>query len=41
MPDSMMFNTPYHLLKTGVDYRTQLLIEDIIKVQTHNNAYKK
>ena len=27
MPDSMMFNTPYHLLKIGVDYRTKLLID--------------
>ena len=31
MPDSMIFNTPYHLLKEGVDYRTQLLIEDLRK----------
>jgi hypothetical protein len=29
MPDSMMFNTPYHLLKIGVDYRTRKLIIDI------------
>jgi len=29
MPDTMMFNTPYHLLKKGVEYRTELLIEDI------------
>jgi len=29
MPDSMMFNTPYHLSKKGVDYRTSLLISDI------------
>ncbi|HVU55987.1 MAG TPA: hypothetical protein VHD83_13075 [Puia sp.] len=29
MPDSLMFNTPYHLDKTGVDYRTTLLIEDL------------
>ncbi|HTE32374.1 MAG TPA: hypothetical protein VK666_18465 [Chryseolinea sp.] len=29
IPDTMMFNTPYHLSKEGVDYRTQLLIEDI------------
>jgi hypothetical protein len=28
MPDSMMFNSIYHLNKTGVDYRTQLFIED-------------
>ena len=41
MPDVMMFNTSYHLLKKGVDYRTELLIEDIKKVRTHNNVYKK
>ena len=29
MADSLMFNTPYHLNKNGVEYRTQLLIEDI------------
>jgi hypothetical protein len=29
MHDSLMFNTPYHLNKTGVDYRTELLIEDL------------
>ena len=28
-PDTLFFNTPYHLLKKGVDYRTHLLIEDI------------
>ena len=38
MPDTMMFNTPYHLLKKGVDYRTKLLIEDIKKVRTHNRV---
>ena len=32
MPEEMMFNTHYHLNKRGVDYRTQLLIEDI-KIQ--------
>jgi len=26
--DSLMFNSPYHLLKKGVDYRTRLFIED-------------
>jgi hypothetical protein len=31
MPDSLMYNTPYHLNKRGVDYRTQLLIEDLKK----------
>lgn len=28
MPDSLMFDTPYHLLKKGVDYRTNLFIID-------------
>jgi hypothetical protein len=41
MADSLMFNSPYHLLKNGVDYRTELLIEDIKKVQTENIQYKK
>jgi hypothetical protein len=27
-PDSLMFNTPAHLTKPGVDYRTTLFIED-------------
>lgn len=31
MNDSMLFNTPYHLNKTGVDYRTRLFIEDFRK----------
>lgn len=29
IPDSLMFDTPYHLIKEGVDYRTKLIIEDI------------
>ncbi|MDR1024037.1 MAG: hypothetical protein LBL94_12335 [Prevotellaceae bacterium] len=29
MPDSLMFDTRYHLGKKGLDYRTQLLIEDL------------
>jgi hypothetical protein len=29
MNDSLMFNTSYHLNKSGVDHRTDLLIEDI------------
>lgn len=32
MPSSFMFNTPYHFTKQGVDYRTQLLIDDLIKI---------
>lgn len=31
MPDSLIFNTPYHLTKSGVDYRTSLLIEDLAR----------
>lgn len=27
-PDSLMFDTPYHLIKKGVDLRTRLFIED-------------
>ena len=37
--DTMMFDSPYHLLKKGVDYRTQLLIADLRKAQVHNNIY--
>jgi hypothetical protein len=29
MPDSLIFDTPYHFIKKGVDYRTQLLVEDL------------
>jgi hypothetical protein len=29
MPDSLMFDSSYHLTKEGADYRTQLLIEDL------------
>lgn len=32
MPDNLMFDTPYHLTKKGVDYRTGLLIQDLKKV---------
>ena len=32
MPDSLIFDTPYHLTKKGVDYRTKLLIQDLKKV---------
>jgi hypothetical protein len=31
MPDSLMFDTPYHLIKAGVDLRTNLLIADLKK----------
>lgn len=30
MPDSLIFNTPYHLIKKGVDLRTKKLIEDLL-----------
>lgn len=36
MPDQLMFNTPYHLLKEGVDIRTRLLIDDIRRAQLQN-----
>ena len=29
--DSLMFNTPYHLLKKGLDIRTRLLVENLKK----------
>lgn len=32
IPDEMVFNTPYHLTKEGVDYRTRLFIEDYKKM---------
>ncbi|HYI78239.1 MAG TPA: hypothetical protein VEW65_11525 [Chryseolinea sp.] len=28
-PETLMFDTPYHLIKKGVDIRTELMIEDI------------
>ena len=32
IPDSLIFDTPYHLTKKGVDYRTELLIQDLKKL---------
>ncbi|RYE27029.1 MAG: hypothetical protein EOP42_19860 [Sphingobacteriaceae bacterium] len=32
IPDSLIFDTPYHLIKKGVDLRTSLLIQDLKKV---------
>jgi len=29
MPDSLVFDAPYHLTKNGLDLRTQLLIQDL------------
>jgi hypothetical protein len=34
MPDSLIFNTNYHLTKRGVDLRTNLLISDLEAVST-------
>ena len=31
IPNSLIFDTPYHLTKKGVDYRTELLIQDLKK----------
>lgn len=41
IPDSMMFNTPYHLNKNGVDYRTKMIIDDIKKARTHNAQFSQ
>jgi hypothetical protein len=40
MNDVLIFNTPYHLTKSGVDFRTKLLIEDI-KGYSHLNIVNK
>lgn len=32
MPDSLMFDSPYHLIKNGVDMRTNSLISDLKKI---------
>ena len=37
MPDSLLFEAPYHLNKQGVDYKTRLLIEDIKSWMSGNN----
>jgi len=29
VPDSLLFDSPWHLNKQGVDLRTRLLIEDL------------
>jgi hypothetical protein len=41
IPDSLMFNSTYHLNKQGVDYRTKLLIQDIEKARSQNIMFKK
>ncbi len=33
LPDSLFFNSPYHLTKTGVDLRTSMLIADIKNIK--------
>jgi hypothetical protein len=40
MPDSLIFNNPYHLNKNGVDYRTKMLIQDIKKALKFNSLHK-
>lgn len=35
MPDSLLYNTPYHLNKKGIEYRTMMMIEDIKKAQNN------
>ncbi len=32
IPDTMCFDTPYHLTYEGCAYRTQLVIEDIDRI---------
>ncbi len=34
MPDSILFDTPYHLIQPGVNHRTHLLMEDLRKTLT-------
>ena len=34
MPSDMMFDTPYHLNKEGVDHRTRLFIDDYLKLMS-------
>ena len=39
MGSASMFNSIYHLFKTGINCRTELLIEDILKERTNYNVY--
>jgi len=44
MPDSLMYNSIYHLTKEGVDFKTQLLIQDLkrnIKSTLPNIGYEQ
>lgn len=36
-PDSLLFDTPYHLIKKGVDIRTNYFIEDFNKIRSPIN----
>ncbi|MES2826852.1 MAG: hypothetical protein V4687_01800 [Bacteroidota bacterium] len=36
VPDSLIFNSPYHLSKKGVDLRTRLLIQDLRGILNHS-----
>ncbi len=38
--DSLFFNSPYHLIKSGTELRTKMFISDF-KARTHNNVSKK
>jgi hypothetical protein len=40
MHDSLLYNTPYHLNKNGVNYRTLLIIEDIKKALKNGSIIK-
>jgi len=35
MPKNMIFDSPYHLNKTGLEHRTQLFIEDYLNYSKH------
>lgn len=37
MPDSLMFDTPYHLLQPGVNLRTHVLLEDLTATKRKAN----
>ena len=39
IPNNMMYNTPYHLTKEGVDLRTQRLIEDLSQAINKNQPW--
>lgn len=41
MDDALMFNTPWHLNKKGVEYRSALLINDVEKALSHSKLNQK